>query len=185
MLLDKYHSTHFGYHRLYESIKPLFSNITQKHCRDFTLKCPVCATYTPAVKDPHITPILSSRPFERLVMDLKDFKDFVIDNNGFRYAMTVVDHFSGYPWVFTLKNKTAEEVKDKLVVLFKKEGIPEMFQSDNGGEFKGEVDSLLEKLQIKFVHGKPRTPREQGKVEKFNGTLGEKLSKMMVERKTR
>jgi len=45
--------------------------------------------------------------------------------------------------------------------------------------------NLCKQLNIEFVHGKPHTPREQGKVEKFNGTLAEKLEKMMIDRQTR
>jgi len=49
------------------------------------------------------------------------------------------------------------------------------FLSDNGGEFIcKKTEELFQSLGISYVHGKPRTPREQGKVEKFNGTLGEK-----------
>jgi len=119
-------------------------------------------------------------------MDLKDFgKNLACENDDFRYAMTVVDHFSGYAWVFLLKGKKAIYVRDKLTELFIKEGVPDIFQSDNGGEFKKEVKQLLDSLGVKFVHGKPRTPREQGKVEKFNGTLTEKIEKMMAERNTR
>jgi len=167
-------------------VKANFENITQNDCRNFCKNCPTCAQYTPAPKDAHITPILSTKPHERLVIDLKDFKNFTDDNDGFHYAMTVVCHFSGYPWVFLLKKKTAAAVKEKLVLLFQQFGPPDILQSDNGREFiSHEVVNLLANLNVQFVHGKPRTPREQGKVEKFNGTLSEKVEKMMSERKSR
>jgi len=47
------------------------------------------------------------------------------------------------------------------------------------------VETLLQEHNVEFLHGKPRTPREQGKVERFNGTFGEKLEKMMLERQTK
>jgi len=122
MILDQYHSTHFGYHRLYDSIKDNFANISQISCRDFCLNCPVCARYTVTPKEPHITPILSTKPHEHLVIDLKDFKHLVDDNDNFRYALTIVDHFSGYPWVYLLKHKTAAEVHAKLLELFREVG---------------------------------------------------------------
>jgi len=126
--------------------------------------CPTCAAYTPAVKEAHITPIKSDYCFQRLVMDLKEFKDYTQDNNGYRYALTIIDHFSGYAWVYVLKSKTAHEVKDCLKPFFEEHGVPEIFQSDNGGEFIGtEVADLLASLSIEFVHGRPRTPRVQGK----------------------
>ena len=37
-------------------------------------------------------------------------------------------------------------------------GPPEMRQSDNGCEFKGAVETLLEAYGIKIKHGRPRTP---------------------------
>jgi len=72
---------------LYGSIKSLFANVTQKHCRDFTVSCPQCAQYTAAPKEPHIKAILSTKPYERLVIDLKDFKHFT-GEFLFRFLLT-------------------------------------------------------------------------------------------------
>jgi len=49
------------------------------------------------------------------------------------------------------------------VLFFNLNGTPDIFQSDNGGEFVGTaVTELLASVSIEFVHGRPRTPRVQG-----------------------
>ena len=97
-------------------------------------------------------------------MDLKDFKKLSDQNDGVKYAMTVVCHFSGYPRVFLQKTKKAETVKSNLQELFSEFGTPEIVHMDNGGEFIGhEVVEFLDGLQVKILHGKPRNPKEQGK----------------------
>jgi len=87
------------------------------------------------------------------------------------YSNTFIDHFSCFPWVYCTRTKLPDEVLKNLDNLFDNFGICDILQSDNGGEFTADrVNEYLQHLNIKFVHGKPRTPREQGKVEKFNGT---------------
>jgi len=156
---------------LYDRIKANFENISQLDAREFCLRCPICVQYTAAPKDPHIQPILSTYPMERIVMDLKDFSRLVEFNDGYCYSNTFIDHFSCFPWVYCTRTKLPDEVLKNLDNLFDNFGICDILQSDNGGEFTADrVNEYLQHLNIKFVHGKPRTPREQGKVEKFNGT---------------
>jgi len=65
-------------------------------------------------------------------------------------------------------------------------GPPRILHSDNGGEF---VNSLIESISNVFhfqcAHGKAYNPREQGKVEKFNGTIAVTISKLMFERNSK
>jgi hypothetical protein len=76
--------------------------------------------------------------------------------------LTVVDHFSGFPWAFPLMSKSADEVAYHLVHLFFLVGPPKILHSDNGGEF---VNSLLDHISkllfFKPAHGKAYNPREQ------------------------
>jgi len=170
-VMEAAHAEHFGYHCVFSCVYKEYENVTKLECKNYCKNCPECAMYNPRKKDPHVMPIISTLPFEHVQIDLKDLSGYKDDNDGYRYALNIVDHFSSYPWTFLLKDKTAESVMKCLKDFFKLFGCPDIIQSDNGGEFIGD--------------GKPRTPREQGKVERFNGTFGEKLEKMMSERKTR
>lgn len=110
----------------------------------------------------------------------------VDDNDGYRYMLTVIDHFSNFPFAYPLISKTAEEVGVHLHSLFRTFGAPKYLHSNNGGEFVNSVISvLLAKYNIEPKNGKAYNPREQGKVEKFNGTIATLLAKKMFELKTR
>ena len=65
---------------------------------------------------------------------------------GNKYVLTVVDFFSGYVWARSLSDKTAPLVRDKLNQIIAApfptgsgDVYPTILQSDQGGEFKGEV----------------------------------------------
>ncbi|MCL4419186.1 transposase family protein [Patescibacteria group bacterium] len=118
---------------------------------------------------------------------MKEYELYQDENDGYRYILTVVDHFSNYPWAFPLYTKQAEETAfllyDQVFSVF---GPPKYLQSDNGGEFVNHVmDDLAQKWNVQLVRGKAYNPREQGKVEHFNGTFATYLAKQMHEHNTR
>ena len=82
-----------------------------------------------------------------------------------------------------LKTKTAKEVSEMIADIYKKrEGLkyPEIFQCDNGGEFKGDTTKLLEKHGIKINRTTTKYHRRfTAFVERFNKTLAERVFKAM------
>jgi IS30 family transposase len=149
----------------------------------FTTSCVTCQKFVPIRKKPRLQPIISNGVMERLQIDLKEYELYADDNDGYCYILSVVDHFSNYPWAFPLYTKQAEETAYHLFQLFCTFGSPKILQADNGGEFVNHVvDSLATKWKITTVHGKPYNPREQGKVEHFNGTLSNMLAKQIHEK---
>ncbi len=61
--------------------------------------------------------------------------------------------------------------------------MPDILQSDNGGEFLGKCISII-KIQFKTIHivkGRPRYPQSQGSVERSNGTFKNCLNDWRVE----
>jgi transposase InsO family protein len=59
-------------------------------------------------------------------------------------------------------------------------GLPEAILTDNDAVFSGGVgpshlESYLMRLRIQVLHGRPRHPQTQGKVERLNGTLAREL----------
>jgi hypothetical protein len=54
--------------------------------------------------------------------------------NGFRYILRVVDHLSQYGSVAPLRERNSEEVGSALIEILCQAIVPEILQSDNGGE---------------------------------------------------
>jgi hypothetical protein len=99
---------------------------------------------------------------ERLQIDLKEYTLYKEENDDFQYQLTIVDHFSGFPWAIPLYTKTSEEVSYHLMKLFMEYGPPKILHSDNGGEFVNCIISHISKIMnIKPAHGKAYNPREQ------------------------
>ncbi len=60
--------------------------------------------------------------------------------NNYIWILCHVDHHSGFVHIACLKNKKAETVGKEMVRILFTAVIPEVLQSDNGGEFLGEFD---------------------------------------------
>lgn len=114
--------------------------------------------------------INSSHVRERFQIDLTNIAA-EIPHEAKESILNVKDHFSKYSWSFLLKDKCSISVAEALESLFAHGEIPEMIQSDNGQEFKGEVVKLLSKYKIKHIHSRPYNPKCQGLVENYNRYL--------------
>jgi len=177
---------HHGWVRTFDLIKEKHAGVSELMVREYCNKCVVCLSFTNVQKKPRLKPILSVGVMDRLQIDLKEFTFYQEWNDDYCYLLTVIDHFSGYPWAFPLFTKTAQEVSYHLINLFFMFGPPRILHSDNGGEFVNElVQSISVVFHFECAHGKAYNPREQGKVEKFNGTISSTLSKLMFERKSK
>ncbi len=83
-----------------------------------------------------------SKPLERVGID---FTDMVAGSHGFRYALTVVDHYSRFVRFFPLKTKHTTHVTHALWQYLADYGIPRGIVLDNGGEFTSRVPAVLPK----------------------------------------
>lgn len=182
---SKGNNKHHGWVRTYKLIEEKHAGISQNSVREFIKNCDVCSKFTMVTKKPRLQPILSSGVLDRIQIDLKEYTLYEEDNYGYKYQLTIIDHFSCFPWAIPQFTKTKEETAYNLIQLFFLIGAPRILHSDNGGEF---VNSLINQISTVFnitlAHGKAYNPREQGKVEKMNGTIAIVLSKLMYERRT-
>jgi hypothetical protein len=92
----------------------------------------------------------------RAQMDLIDMRRKVVNN--YKWILRYVDHHSGFAHIACLKNKKAETVGKEMARILSTAVIPEVLQSDNGGEFLGECVRLIRKYfdTIRIVKGKAR-----------------------------
>ena len=59
-----------------------------------------------------------------------------VTSDGYNYLFIMVDHFTKYGWIETLKEKTAVIILRAFKRLIRTHYIPTILQTDNGTEFK-------------------------------------------------
>ena len=116
----------------------------------------------------------------------------VQDTHGYKWILTVVDHFTKYLWAAAFKTKEAPPIAKFLLNTFR-DGVcfPERWHADNGGEFKNfYIDAVRELLSangesrkaegllLPYSHSMPRNPQCQGLVERGNRTLKSGMARM-------
>src|SRR5574338_561147 len=120
--------------------------------------------------------ISTEKPLELLHMDLFGPTQVQSINHN-RYVFVIVDDFSRYTWIFFLKNKS--DTFDNFKVFVKRiQNIKTLkiknIRSDHGGEFENEVfEQFCNKKGINHNFSFPRTPQQNGVVERKNRTLQE------------
>lgn len=100
--------------------------------------------------------------------DLADFSRNT--SNGYKYVLTVIDVGSRYAWARPVANKQAESIAVEFdSILIESKRAPEVLETDDGGEFKGEFKKLLERKGIKqrVLYNLPKAAF----AESFNKTL--------------
>jgi len=102
---------------------------------------------------------------ERLVIDMVNFMTYHEDNDGFKYVLTAIDHFSSYAFGIPCKSKETVEIAQGLVEnIFKIFGPWKILHSDNGGEFVSKLITEVAKiLSIELINRAPYHPQSQGK----------------------
>ena len=105
-------------------------------------------------------------------------------DDGYRYALVIVDIGTGRVEAEPLKSRTADVVRDAFKTIYtdKKRGLrfPKLLQVDDGGEFKGECEAWLESKGVLLRHGKAGRSRQQAVVEKLNGDIARSLFMRMT-----
>lgn len=89
-----------------------------------------------------------------------------------RVIFTAIEDMTriGYARAYTTTSSGyAEDFLKRLMYLV--EGRVEMMHSDNGSEFEGKFRLACDKLNIEQVYSRPRTPKDNPYVERFNWTV--------------
>ena len=192
-LINEHHraSNHLGQEATYNNANIKYFNLTQKMVIHFCRTCPTCLESNPIIP-PTVgakKPILSYAWRDRFQIDLIDMRKFARKNvYGItqRWIMSVKDHFTGLTAVFSLPFKEAKFVAFELEKYFGLVGYPIIFHTDNGNEFVAR--QILEMISdinpaIITVTGRPRTPRDQGSVERANQIIKQAVADVCAERR--
>ncbi|KAJ9536560.1 hypothetical protein OSB04_un000259 [Centaurea solstitialis] len=103
--------------------------------------------------------------------------------NGKKYILVLVDEFSRFTWVEFIRKKS--QVPLVLINLLKRLQVlyglqVRVLRSDNGTEFKNSViEEYLTSVGITHNFSAPRTPQQNGVVERKNRTLVEAAGTML------
>lgn len=143
--------------------------------------CIPCQKSRPIKGEKLIVPIISSYPFERIVVDLVGPLTETAKNN--KYICVIVDHFTKWPEAYPIKDKSAVSVAMCLAGSFiPRHGMFKYFQTDRGSEFNNElIDFVLKKCHINRKSSAPYNPQCNGIVEKMNSTIIQALGKYVNE----
>jgi len=131
----------------YDMVNEEYYGVTEAHVKDFVSICPKCIPSQNPIKAPKMNPlkmIFSATVGCRAQMDLIDMTSQQT-KDGYKWILRFIDHHCGYAHVAALKSKTAKEVGDAVICILGVAIIPEILQSDNGGEFLGECLRLIRK----------------------------------------
>jgi hypothetical protein len=173
-------SKHAGQDTTWASIRGTYYGISRTEVKYLLGQCGICHKKAVNRSRGPLTPIISTQLFERLQVDLIDFRhqpDAPYGPSGPKYhwVMHVKDHFSKFTQLYPLQAKSSAEVAMRMSEWIGAFGVPTIVQADNGREFKGVLKLLLLAHGVKIVNGRPRTPRTQGLVEQANGTVKSKI----------
>ena len=98
--------------------------------------------------------------------------------------MVIVDDFSRYPWVEFLreKSKAYEKMENFCKRLQNEKSVPIVkIRSDHGKEFENaKFEFFCEKNVIKKEFSAPKTPQQNGVVERKNGVIQEMARVMLL-----
>lgn len=120
-------------------------------------------------------------------MDFKGY--FIMEDKNQCHPLTILDDHSRFNiGLFACGNETTSTVKEKLILVFRKYGLPWRILADNGNPWgtgyqmtqdNTRAFTQLEKwmitMNIIITHGKPYHPQTQGKDERFHRTLKSEL----------
>lgn len=104
--------------------------------------------------------------------------------NGKKYIFVLVDDFSRFTWVRFLREKSeaVESFKILALQLQTEKGSIKQIRSDHEGEFQNDAfEKFCQTQGIRHQYSAPRTPQQNGIVERKNRTLQE-MARAMIHR---
>ncbi|KAL8093845.1 hypothetical protein AgCh_035647 [Apium graveolens] len=129
--------------------------------------------------------VSTSVPLQLLHLDLFSPERYV-SLGGKNYAFVVVDDYSRFTWILFLRTKDEAfvEFKDLITNLETKYSFKlKTIRSDHGGEFEKDFITFCKSRGITHEFSAPRTPQQNGVVERKNRTLQETARTLLHESK--
>jgi transposase InsO family protein len=107
-------------------------------------------------------------------------------DQGYNYVFAIIDVNSKMLFTRPLKTKTAAEVASALSEVIAANNLTiSVIQSDNGTEFHGEFQELLQQRGIKQIFSQTASPWTNGVIERSHGTWKQMMYKYWSMSKTK
>lgn len=172
--------THVSTGGMYTMIDKHYSTIgLHKYLQSFCKQCVICLKHNPQgnIKQPPGSFPKPEYPFQHLCMDFIELNP--CENK--RYCLVLIDPFSKWTEAVPVKHNDAETVAkillERIIPTF---GIPQRLYSDNGTHFVNQIiDRLARQFDIELKNHCAYHPQSAGLVERTNGTIKQKLKKVM------
>ena len=115
-----------------------------------------------------LIPIRTSSVQERHQADLVVMNKYPVQrgNREYKYVLSILDCFSRYLWLRPLETKTSSSVVREIKKICNSEGHPRIFQTDQGREFKKEVNMYCRKMGIERIASAPYHPQSRVKLKR-------------------
>jgi hypothetical protein len=169
LILQEMHDiAHLGFKRCYEKVKERF--YWRNMYRDtyiYCLSCDKCQRRgkPPRNKGGKMGRILTTQRNELIGMDI--FSGLPESKRGYKHVLVMTDHMTKYVVTTPLKTKTEAEVARALIHNWGlRLGWPKRIQTDQGGEFTGNVIKEFYKIMsIEKLSTTPYHPQSNGQCE--------------------
>ena len=113
--------------------------------------------------------------------DLVEMGSFEEWNEGVRYLLMVIDVFSKYGWIRTLKNKRGDTVAEAFKSIFEEGRKPKKLWVDKGKEFwNKDVKAVMDEEGVERYS--TENEEKSAVVERWNRTIKERMWKMFSAR---
>ena len=171
-----------GYWRGKSAIQKLAksSGSMKEEAEKWLLKQPLYQIYlTPPkyVPKPNASLSLFAKPNDIHQADILYLPHDRFKKKTYKYALNIVDVASRYKGSYQLTTKNAKEVAQAFQWIHENTPLtyPKTLIIDDGKEFYRDVMKLMEKHDVMIQCGDPSQHRSQGIMERFNGTLADRL----------
>uniref|UniRef100_A0A3B1ITQ0 Gypsy retrotransposon integrase-like protein 1 n=1 Tax=Astyanax mexicanus TaxID=7994 RepID=A0A3B1ITQ0_ASTMX len=131
-----------------------------KELSELVTSCQVCRELKRTQqKEPLICTKLPERPWQRIAMDLCEYKH--------QQYLVISDYYSRFLEILHLPTTTSAQVIKKLKTVFARFGIPDEVVSDNGPQFScAEFQEFARQLDFKHCTSSPHYPQGNGHAER-------------------
>ena len=170
---------HFGVRRTVSLVQQSYWwwGITEA-VKEVVSACPECKLMRHSFAEPvEMTPIPVKYAFHKVGIDLVG--PLQVTSAGNKYIVTCIDYLSKWVEARALPDKTSKQVAHFFYAdIVCRHGTPAEVISDQGGEFQGDFQDLLDRLCIDHRMTSPYHPQANGLTERFNQTCVRSLRKM-------
>ncbi|KAH9385492.1 uncharacterized protein NEMAJ01_0388 [Nematocida major] len=177
----------------WKRIRAHWMGFKKQHLLDWVSKCAYCISKSQSPekkaefkhKIPVIKPVSASFSMERLQIDCISMAEYAEHNDGFMYAMHVMDVYSRYHFAYPLRDKSAREIVACLGLLFEKVGWPYIVQTElEPMYFSSEMADLLVSNKVLHVYPNEECAPSMKIITKTRMAFKKKLTGLMDGQKT-